>query len=179
MRSSVAPLTVLTTASVLTRPSCAPKIASRTSPRRLARRRSSSRRAPMAARSKPSVGSSAGAVSSVNGLAPSTYEGMLALRAITLDSVGRLGVADATGGRAADPCLESENRDSQPERRAEPCRAGRGLTKAERAAAEARQVEGSPSERHDLVEWTTDHHPPFKTHRSIRNASLGRLREVA
>jgi hypothetical protein len=33
----------------------------------------------MAARSKLPVGSSAGAVSSVNGLAPSTYEGMLAL----------------------------------------------------------------------------------------------------
>jgi hypothetical protein len=39
----------------------------------------------MAARSKLPVGSSAGAVSSVNGLAPSTYEGMLALACNALD----------------------------------------------------------------------------------------------
>ena len=42
-RSELAPATVLTTASVLTRPSCAPKIASRISPSRLALRRSSAR----------------------------------------------------------------------------------------------------------------------------------------
>jgi hypothetical protein len=42
-RSPVAPATVLTTASVLTSPSWAPKIASRISPRKAARCRSSAR----------------------------------------------------------------------------------------------------------------------------------------
>ena len=66
-RSAEAPATVLTTASVLTSPSWAPKIASRISPSRLALRRSSARCAASHARSNSCAARPARAASSSSG----------------------------------------------------------------------------------------------------------------